>query len=140
MNRFPGSCHCGDHRVELMSRRSLAQLGQRRCGCDFCTRHGPRYISDPHGTLVLSTSEDAETTVYRHGHSIADFLICSRCGDYLGARRTDDDGSWMVLNANLLDDRSALDAEPPVQDLSAEDGATRRDRQRRRWTPLAVRA
>jgi hypothetical protein len=74
---------------------------------------------------------------YRFGLELADFLVCSVCGNYLGAMRSDPDGDRMVINTNLMG-LDELPDEPTAMDYDGEDDADRATRQRARWTPLEV--
>jgi hypothetical protein len=74
---------------------------------------------------------------YRFGLELADFLVCSICGNYLGASRSDSDGERMVLNVNLMG-IDELSDQPNTMDYDGEDDSERATRQRARWTPLEV--
>jgi len=134
---YAGACHCGAQRLRLDTALTLADWPLRRCACDFCRRHQPRYTADPAGRLLIGSG--AALIRYRFGLRRADFLICSVCGCYLGAIRADDDGPRMVLNANLLAIAEHLPTDPTIMDYDGEVEADRDSRQRTRWTPVEVR-
>jgi hypothetical protein len=136
MTAYAGSCHCGAQILDYRTGRPTTDWPLRRCACDFCRRHRPRYTSDPEGSIRL-TSRSALIR-YRFGLRRADFLLCSVCGCYLGAARSDEDGQRMVLNVNLLAVAATLSDEPAAMDYDGEADAERDDRQRARWTPLEV--
>ena len=133
---YAASCHCGAQRMDYRTERPATDWQLRRCACDFCRRHQPRYTSDPKGSIRLSS--DTPLLRYRFGLRRADFLVCSVCGCYLGAARSDADGKRMVLNANLLEIAATLPDEPTAMDYDGEVDADRDARQRARWTPLEV--
>lgn len=130
-----GGCHCGALRYALETALPLAALPLRACQCSFCRAHGARSTSDPSGTVRYEIQ--VEPLRYRFGLKTADFLICSRCGSYLGATFEDAGRTWTVLNANTLDGVAALTQPPTPVDYSGEDETARRARRRARWTPVA---
>jgi hypothetical protein len=97
--------------------------------------HGARTTSDPVGHVEFEINEAASLRHYRFGQHTADFLLCGQCGGYLGAIVATQEGSFAVVNVNLL--------KPYLEDLSAPqpmcyDGESFDDRSRRRarrWTP-----
>jgi hypothetical protein len=127
-----GSCHCGEVRFAFRSSKPFAP---RACQCGFCRRHNARSVSDPEGEVVLTLGP--ETRRYRFGTCSSDFLICGRCGIYVGALAELGDGTYAVLNLNAFDEpRLELSGEPMVYDgESVEQRAARR---RQRWTPARI--
>ena len=97
--------------------------------------HSARSVSDPQGSVTVTLG--VEPVRYRFGAHTADYLICPRCGIYVGATAELEGGSFVTLNLNAFDDpRLDLEAVPVSYDgESAETKATRR---RERWTPLTV--
>jgi hypothetical protein len=132
-----GSCHCGNVRVELQTARSPADFQVRACQCSFCTRHGVRSISDPNGHLVIHVADESDLLRYRFGLRTADFLICTRCGVYIGAMFVDGDRGLAVLNANVLDERAAFGAPEPFS-YDGETAESRQARRRSRWMPATI--
>jgi hypothetical protein len=128
--RFLGRCHCGAIRFAF---ETHAPFAPRACQCSFCRRHGARTVSDPEGAAVLSP----ETIRYRFGSKVTDFLICGRCGVYVGALAGLDGRLYVTLNLNAFDDpRPDLKAAPVSYD--GEGVATKADRRRARWTPARL--
>jgi hypothetical protein len=127
-----GGCHCGAIRVEFETRAALAP---RACQCTFCRRHGARTVSDPEGEAALSWSEPP--ILYRFASRVADYVVCRRCGIYVGAMAEIDGRRLGTLNLNAFDDpHPGLAAEPVSYDgESAEQKAERRSA---RWTPLLL--
>ena len=42
----------------------------RACDCDFCSKHGAAYVSDPKGALRIRLKEEGQTSRYRQGLSL----------------------------------------------------------------------
>jgi hypothetical protein len=71
---------------------------------------------------------------YRFGSKATGFLICGRCGVYVGALATVDERLYVTLNLNALDEpRQDLEAAPVSYD--DESVAMKAARRRARWTP-----
>ena len=132
MTRHAGQCHCGALRVEF---ETDAPLAPRACQCSFCRKHHARSVSDPAGSAVIALGPDAVR--YRFGNGSADFLICGRCGVYLGAVQEIDGRLYAVLNLTAFDDPREELAGVPM-DYEDETGAERTARRRARWTPARL--
>jgi hypothetical protein len=132
-----GSCHCGALRVDFETQKTPADFAVRACQCTFCRRHGADSISDPQGRVTFRVADESTLVRYRFGLRTADFLICARCGCYMGAYFAEGDRAWAVVNANVMDDRAAF---APPQPFSYEGEAIedRQTRRRARWTPAAI--
>ena len=127
-----GGCHCGALRATFASDKPLAP---RACQCGFCRRHGARTVTDPDGIATLALG--AETICYRFGSGVTDFLICGRCGTYVGAMARIDGRNFVTLNLNAFDDpRLDLAAEPVS--YAGEKSEERSARRRIRWTPVSA--
>lgn len=130
--RIAGACHCGNVSFELDTRVENAEIAPRACACGFCTRHGARTWSDPAGSVTFRLRAGAPLVRYRFGARTADFLVCGRCGVYVGAVVTDGDGLRATVNL-----RATPLYERPDAAVSYE-GETRDERIARRracWTP-----
>jgi hypothetical protein len=124
-----GHCHCGAICFEFETSKLLTP---RACQCGFCRKHNARTVSDPEGTAELTLGESVAR--YRFGTGTTDFLICARCGVYVGATAELDGRLYATLNLNAFDDpRLDLDAAPAFYD--GEDPAAKAARRRARWTP-----
>jgi hypothetical protein len=131
--RHTGQCHCGAIRFAFETARPLAP---RACQCSFCRRHNARTVTDPEGSAVLA-APGPETMRYRFGAKAADFLICGRCGVYVGATAEFAGQLYATLNLNAFDDpRLDLPGEPVSYD--GEDAAGKADRRRAKWTPVRL--
>ena len=130
--RLGGQCHCGAIRFTFETDNCLAP---RACQCSYCRRHNARSVSDPDGEAVLTLGPAAQR--YRFGTRSSDFLICGRCGIYVGATADLGDGIYAVLNLNAFDDpRLELAGAPMIYD--GESVGQRAARRRERWTPARI--
>jgi hypothetical protein len=130
-----GSCHCAQIRVELATGIAPPLLPRRRCGCTFCLRHNPRYTSDPGGHLTIRFAREEDVIRYRFGLRLGDFLLCARCGVFVAAF----EGDRGVLNSLVLDRAAELTSKTTrFEAYDSEDGATRRARRARVWTPCSL--
>ena len=136
--QYHGSCHCGALEVVLETATAAEALPLRACACSFCRRHGVRAVADPQGAVKIVAATPEALQRYRFGLATADFLLCRTCGCYLGALLSDDDGAWLTLNVNCLDERAAFAQDPPAVTYDHEDAAARRARRRANWTPAEV--
>lgn len=124
-----GQCHCGAIRLTFVTG---APLAPRACQCGFCRRHGARTVSDPDGAAVLALGP--ETRRYRFASKAADYLICGRCGVYVGASAEIGGRLYATLNLNAFDDPRLDLAAAPVS-YDGEDADAKAGRRRERWTP-----
>lgn len=129
---YSGQCHCAEIRLALETGKPLAP---RACRCSFCRKHNVRMVSDPGGWAALSLG--AKTHRYRFGTGSTDFLICGRCGVYVGAVAEIDGAVYATLNLNVFDDpRLDLVAEPVSYE--GEDASAKAARRRGNWTPARL--
>lgn len=127
-----GRCHCGAIRLSFETARPLAP---RSCQCRFCRRHNARTVTDPAGSAMLALAE--ETIRYRFGTRTSDYLICGRCGVYVGAIADLGGAVYATLNLNAFDDpRLDLVAVPVSYD--GEGAAEKAERRRANWTPAKL--
>ncbi len=75
---------------------------------------------------------------YRFGSGSADFLICRRCGVYIGAVCTTGAGTWAVTNTNSLTDRALFTGSVAPVDHNGEAIEDRMARRTANWTPAVV--
>ena len=134
---YQGRCHCGAVSVAFSSDIPPAEAEVRECQCSFCRLHGARATSDPDGRLVFTEHEPDTLKRYAFGLKTADFLVCSRCGVYIGIQLTA--GAPVgIVNINTLDDRALFTAEPITADYDYEDTAGRIARREAKWTPTEI--
>jgi hypothetical protein len=133
-----GRCHCGNVAFTFRSSLSADRLPVRADGCSFCRAHGVRSTSDPNGHVQIIIHDSNQLIRYRFGLKTADFLICGRCGIYVGAVITVDSTCYAVLNINTFDSAESFTREARAVSY---DGETEMERIRRRqanWTPSVV--
>jgi hypothetical protein len=73
---------------------------------------------------------------YRFASETAEFLICARCGIYVGAQMEKEDRYYGIANLRAFEGNGefAQRVEPP--DYSGENPSARRARRASRWTPV----
>ena len=132
-----GRCHCGNVALRLETQRSADDLNPRVCSCRFCQMHGAVYVADSKGAAVIDIAEPAAVIRYRFGEKTTDYLICRKCGSFIGAVLVEEGDCYSALNLNLTNQR----------ELSAGEGAAWRGQSPKeriawriaRWTPTVVR-
>ena len=134
--QYEGRCHCGALGFQYTTSIEPALWQVRSCQCSFCLRHGARCTSDPNGRLRFSYSEPELLVRYRFALATADFILCQRCGVYLGAAIATHQGLVGILNLNTLtaQPRSVQPATPVF--YNAEDISERVRRREKLWTPV----
>ena len=105
MTQYTGSCHCGAIRIRFESPKRPDEMRVGRCACSFCRRHGARTMGDPAGSVEFRGA-DKDITRYRFGLGITDYLLCARCGAYVGAVMEDEGRLIATLNVNVRGERS----------------------------------
>ncbi len=137
MTTYPGSCHCGSVTFTLTSDKKPEEMRVGRCACSFCRRHGARTMGDPSGSVEFRSAPGALSR-YRFGLGITDYLLCAKCGAYVGAVMPVENGAIGIVNVNSLDIRDTFDAAPPLHHYDGEDETRRRSRRRKFWMPATV--
>jgi len=134
-----GGCHCGNLSVTLRLDTPPAEVRLRACQCSFCRAHNTRTTSDPDGAAEIRAKDWSLVQFYRFGTATADFLICRRCGVYIGAVAEAAAGKRAVINTNCLDDRTAFTAIPVPVNHNGEAAQQRQERRAGNWTPVMLR-
>ena len=138
MSDHRGGCHCGNLRLEMRLTQSPERVRLRACGCSFCRAHQTRTCSDPDGSVEIRAGDWGLVEPYRFGTGTADFLICKRCGVYIGAVCETASGTRAVINTNCLDDRAAFTGAPNATDHDGETSEARLARRAANWTPAVL--
>lgn len=133
-----GGCHCGNLRLTMRLTQAPEDMRLRACGCSFCRAHSTRTTSDPNGSVEVWADDWALVERYRFGSRSAEFLICRRCGVYIGAICETAAGTRAVINTNSLEDRSRFTGHPAPIDHDAETLEERLARRAVNWTPAVV--
>ncbi len=136
LQTYEGRCHCGAIGFAYRTALPGERWNIRACQCTFCRAHDALSTSDPHGELDYRVSEAGMLQRYRFGGRTADFLICRRCGVYIGAQMQAEGRGWGVLNVRAL--RLPPANLPPAEPMSydGESALERQQRRERRWTPV----
>ena len=103
MHTATGGCHCGNIRVELEMTRPPEAYNPRTCDCDFCSKHGAAYVSDPKGALRIRLKEEGQTSRYRQGSGQAELLLCRNCGVLASALFNEDGRLYAAVNARVVE-------------------------------------
>lgn len=133
---YEGGCHCGVIQWTFSTERPPSQWSVRACQCSFCRAHGARCTSDPQGSVAFQIRDHTAVLRYRFGVKSADFLICAKCGVYVGAVIESSAGAFTTLNLNAM--------KTPVEELhettpvsyDSEGKDDRIARRLSRWTPV----
>ncbi len=137
MTIYAGSCHCGAVKIQFTSDKTPEEMRIGRCDCGFCRRHGARTMGDPEGSVEFRAAP-SDLSRYRFALGITDYLLCAKCGTYVGAIMPDQGGTIGVVNVNSLDIRDTFDPAPPLRHYEGEDEAARRARRRKFWMTARV--
>ena len=124
--------------MEFETALAPAALALRACQCTFCRKHGVRATSDPAGRLRFRVRDPAALSRYAFGLKLADMLVCSRCGAYVGAVMTAQGRTVGTLNANCLDGQGALSQQALPMDFDAETAEQRTARRFAKWSPAEL--
>ena len=136
--QFTGRCHCGNLAVTFESPSAPEDLVVRSCACSFCRRHGTRCVSDPAGAVRIRVHDPALLIRYGFGLRTADFLVCRRCGVYLGAVMAAGDSAVATINVNTFDQPHPFQRDGVPMDYGRESEPERRARRAAGWTPVAA--
>jgi hypothetical protein len=132
---FHSSCHCGNLQAELETRLRPEELTLRSCQCSFCTRHRARTVADKDGRARIRVADPALLSRYQWNLRTAEFLVCKRCGNYLGCAMQVGDGWVASLNVNLFAEAAQLTQRALEVNYDGETPEGRRKRREENWTP-----
>lgn len=92
--------------------------------------------SEPNATLAFSAADTGQLQRYRFGLMTADFLLCRRCGVYIGAVIETEQGRFGIINTHaLVESPPDMAAVAPIT-YDNEDTAGRVARREERWAPV----
>src|SRR6185312_10276384 len=117
--------------------KPAAHTQVRACQCTFCRTHGALSATDPRGLFLVREVQPGALVRYQFGLKLADFLICGRCGTYVGASMTEPGGALGVTNINVLKQRDQFPPPGPIV-YESETAEQRLARRRERWTPFQM--
>lgn len=136
LEAYEGRCHCGAIGFVFRTARPSGRWSIRACQCTFCRAHDALSTSDPQGELEFHLRDPALLQRYRFGRRVADFLLCRRCGVYVGAQMVAEGRAYGIVNVHAL---AGPPPELPAAAAMSYDGETDAERRRRRmqrWTPV----
>ena len=138
-----GGCHCGNIRVRLRLTKAPAENPLRACACSFCRAHQTRTVADPGGLFEVEADDWSLVEPYRFGSRTADYLVCRRCGVYVGAVCETAAGARAVVNVNCLAERAQFTQAPSAPDYDGETtdarlGPSRRQLDAGRGAPMSL--
>jgi hypothetical protein len=136
--QLDGGCHCGNLQVLVRLSRPPAENPVRSCACSFCRSHATITVSDPAGQADIRASDWSLVQRYRFGSRTADYLLCRRCGVYIGAVGETARGVRCVINTRCLTDRAAFTKAPIEPDHDAETTELRLVRRAANWMPAIL--
>ena len=138
MPTLTGGCHCGNISLRFEGPTPVDALALRACQCSFCRKHGVRTTSDPNALLTIDARDRDAVARYTFGLHGAEFLVCRRCGVYVGAMLEHEHRRYATLNVNALDGDPFRDRTTAPTRYDDEDADARRQRRARIWTPTEV--
>ena len=136
-NTIESSCHCGNIKLRMHTKKNEHELTPRTCQCDFCQSHGANWISDPDGEIRIRFEDSDKVNYYRFGHKTSDFIVCNNCGVVTIALCELDGQNHAVINITAI--RKHKFPAPPVQtEFDAESVEDRLERRGKNWTGNVV--
>jgi hypothetical protein len=136
LHDFDGSCHCGALGFTFRTALPVTAWSVRACQCGFCRAHGALTSTDPAGRVAFHAREPGVLQRYRFAMKTADFLLCARCGVYLGAQIETSAGAFATINVRALTPQPAGLSSPAPAVYDGESAHERVGRREQRWTPV----
>lgn len=137
-HEYSGTCHCGALGFTYRTALDTRTWSVRACQCSFCRAHHALSASDPAGTIEFSVRDRDLLNRYRFGQGITDFLICRRCGVYVGALIETPAGRFGIINVNALRPIPVDIPEPAAMEYGSESREQRISRREQRWSPVTI--
>lgn len=135
---YRGSCHCGAIGFIYRTAAEPDRWSIRACQCSFCRAHDALSTSDPAGDIVFTASRAGLLQKYRFGLKTADFLLCRRCGVYIGALIEIGSKAFGIINIHALAEVPENLAPIAASSYDGEDTGGRVARREQRWTPVSA--
>ena len=98
--------------------------------------HDALSTSDPLGQLAFEHNEPEQLQRYRFALRTADFLLCRRCGVYIGAIIEVNGQFFGIINTRALTEMPSNVAAVGAISYEDEDIDGRVSRREQRWTPI----
>jgi len=121
MHKVSGGCHCGNVRVDMEFAREPGTCHPRACDCDFCSKHGAAYVSDPQGSVSIRVQDAHNMGNYRQGSGVAECIFCRNCGVLIGALYRSGGRIWGAINAKIVENRTSFGTEQCVSPKALSD-------------------
>ena len=86
--------------------------------------------------MSVSVLDRGAVIRYQFATQTAEFLICARCGIYIGAQMNEEERFYAIANLRTFDGTGDFLQRAQLMDYSGEDSVARRARRAGRWTPL----
>lgn len=128
-----GKCHCGNLAFALKWEPDPTVIPARSCTCDYCTKHGGVWTSNPDGALTITVRDSRLVSKYKFGTNTAEFHVCSRCGVVPIVTSCIDGQDYAVVSVNAFEgvDRTLIRQTPA--DFEGEEQGDRLARRQRNW-------
>lgn len=136
LTTYTGGCHCQALTFDYKTALPPLSWNVRACQCGFCRAHGATTTSDVNGQLTFHVHDTQALRRYRFGSRTADFLLCERCGVYLGVQMQTPHGACGIINLRALRELPPGLPEAVATNLDGESTPQRVARRESRWTPL----
>jgi hypothetical protein len=136
LRNFKGGCHCGALGFSFQTALAVPKWSVRACQCRFCRAHGALMTSDPGGRLMFHISHVELLERYRFSLKTADFLLCKRCGVYVGAQIETAHGAFGIINTLTMVPIPEGLPVAALAEYSSESSNERVERREKKWTPL----
>jgi hypothetical protein len=136
LSTYTGGCHCSALGFTYRTALPVEEWSVRACQCSFCLAHAAISTSDPSGALAFIVNDPAALQRYRFGLRTTDFLLCTRCGVYVGAQIKTERKAFGILNTRALAPSPAGLRHPLPANYDSEDGNRRIARRETLWTPV----
>lgn len=132
---YSGQCHCGAIGFTYSTDLAPGSWSVRECQCSFCRAHGARCTSDSAGSVQFSFPKPDDLVRYRFALRTADFLLCRRCGVYIGSVITTTRGSFGIVNLNTFVAPAGIAGSEAFR-YDGESVEGRVSRREENWTPV----
>ena len=133
---YAGGCHCGALAYEYRTNIDPADWSIRACQCTFCRAHDALSTSHPSARISFAADDPSQLQRYRFGLRTADFLLCRRCGVYIGAVIETGSGRFGIINTHTLKPVPKTMAVVEPISYDGEDTGGRVTRREERWAPV----
>ena len=134
---YEGSCHCGAIGFRYHTARQPGSWSVRACQCAFCRAHHALSTSDPEARIEFTAVRPALLGKYRFARRTADFLVCGRCGVYIGAMIQTPRGRFGIVNVNAFTPVPTEVAAPVPMQYGPESHEQRIARRELRWSQVS---